>query len=96
MGFAGISISLAAIVMRFSAVVRLGNATLLLAILLAGVAAVLDGREVTATRSVARQCAQRWLSRLDDKASWGAKSDGPCLNRSTPRATMPTHHRRVA
>ncbi len=45
-GFVGASILLAAAVMRFGAVVRLGNATLLLAILLAGVAAILDGREV--------------------------------------------------
>lgn len=42
-GFIGVSILLAAGVMRLGAV---GNARLLLAILLAGVAAVLDGREV--------------------------------------------------
>ncbi|QND64621.1 hypothetical protein HB777_12405 [Mesorhizobium loti] len=45
-GFVGVSILLAAAVMRFGAVAPLGNATLLLAILLAGVAAILDGREV--------------------------------------------------
>ncbi|MFA6031320.1 MAG: hypothetical protein WC889_00240 [Myxococcota bacterium] len=45
-GFVGVSILLAAAVMRFGAVVRLGNATFLLAVLLAGVAAILDGREV--------------------------------------------------
>jgi hypothetical protein len=45
-GFVGASILLAAAIMRFGADVRFGNATLLLAILLAGVAAILDGREV--------------------------------------------------
>jgi hypothetical protein len=46
-GFVGASILLAAAIMRFGADVRFGNATLLLAILLAGVAAILDGREVS-------------------------------------------------
>lgn len=44
-GFVGVSLLLAAAVIRLRADVRLGNATLLLAILLAGVAAILDGRE---------------------------------------------------
>ncbi|MDX8458155.1 hypothetical protein [Mesorhizobium humile] len=45
-GFVGVSILLAAAVSRFGSIARLGNAALLLAILLAGVAAILDGREV--------------------------------------------------
>ncbi len=45
-GFVGVSILLAAVVARFGAAVPFGNTTLALAILLAGVAAILDGREV--------------------------------------------------
>ncbi|AZO53619.1 MULTISPECIES: hypothetical protein [unclassified Mesorhizobium] len=45
-GFVAVSILLAVAVMRFGLVAPFGNATLLLAIVLAGVAAILDGREV--------------------------------------------------
>ncbi|WP_032917855.1 hypothetical protein [Mesorhizobium erdmanii] len=45
-GFVGVSILLAVAVMRFGVVAPFGNTTLLLAILLAGVAAILDGREI--------------------------------------------------
>jgi hypothetical protein len=87
-GFVGVSIMLAA------AVLRLGKATLLLAILLAGAAAILDGREVflQLARAIASVASLAALTALAHAAvvalavlAWQAASThtGPATGRDT-------------
>ncbi|MGX5829931.1 hypothetical protein [Mesorhizobium sp. 43Arga] len=92
-GFVGVSIVLAAVVLRLGAVVPFGNVTLLLAILLAGVAAILDGREVflqlaRANPSVASLAALTALAHaavvILAALAWQAASNaGPVTGRNT-------------